>query len=200
MDTAPDLNAALNHTLTSAGHAPVDEAMTRHWVGHGARMLIEQALAQQSANDAAAIDRLLDTFLAYYREHLTDRSRPYPGVLDTLKTLRARGASLAVVTNKPAAMTEPLLAQLDIAPLLSATISGDTAARPKPAPDPVLLCLEQLALDAHEALFVGDSDTDVNAARAADMAVVCMRDGYNHGRDPETLGADAVLDGFNELL
>jgi phosphoglycolate phosphatase len=98
VDTAADLNAALNHALTGAGLAPVDLAHTRHWVGHGARVLIEQALAARDAADVS-VDGLYDAFISYYQGHLAAISRPYPHVVETLEALSARGARLAVVTN-----------------------------------------------------------------------------------------------------
>ena len=80
------------------------------------------------------------------------------------------------------------------------SVAPDTAANPKPAADPVLLALEQLQVTASQTLFVGDSQTDVLAAQAANVPVVCVRDGYNHGQDVTALGADGVIDQFAELI
>lgn len=202
IDTAPDINAALNHTLKINDLPLVDEALTRHWIGHGARVLIEQALAHSPARSTSPddADDMLETFLDYYRKNLATLSAPYPEVLATLTALRARGAKLAVVTNKMAALTDPLIDEIGMADYFDLVISGDTAANPKPAPDPVLLSLEQLQVDKAQALFVGDSQTDVLAAQAAGTAVVCVREGYNHGQDISALDADGVIDTFAELI
>lgn len=108
VDTAPDLNAALNHALQSAGLAPVDESLTRHWVGHGARVLVAQALKHQGV-ESHPVDPLFEAFLSYYAAHVAELSQPYPQVRKALSALVARGAKLAVVTNKLSRFTEALL-------------------------------------------------------------------------------------------
>ncbi len=199
IDTAPDIDAALNHGLGRAGLEPVSEALTRHWVGHGSRVLVEQALAHLGA-PASARDDVQRAFLEYYEHHIADRSTPYPHVIDSLLTLRERGAALAVVTNKMARLSEPLLHALNMAHLFDVVVGGDTAARPKPAADPALHACSIMGIEIADALFVGDSETDVGCARAAGCTVVCMRDGYNHGIPAQDLGADAVIDSFRELI
>ena len=97
-------------------------------------------------------------------------------------------------------LSVPLIEGLDMSHYFESIICGDSAPQPKPEPDPVYLCLEHLETDAADALFVGDSETDVLAARAAGMNVVCVRDGYNHGVDVSTLDLDGVIDSFEDLL
>ena len=199
VDTAPDINVALNAALSRAGFATVSEALTRHWVGHGARVLIEQALDHQGrAHDA--VEPLREAFIAHYEQNIATHSRPYPGVVEALAALRDRGARLAVVTNKMTRLTLPLLDALALSDWFECVVCGDTTARPKPAPDPALHAGALLGLGMHQTLFVGDSDTDVNCARAAGCAVVCVADGYNHGIAAESLGADAVIASFRDLL
>ena len=199
VDTAPDINAALNVSLQKAGLAGVDISLTRHWVGHGSRTLINQALAYL-AQPQRDIERLLEDFLHHYRNNLAAHSQIYPGVEQTLKRLKSDGIKLAVVTNKLAELSEPLLVDIGLAGYFDLVVSGDTANAPKPDPAPVLLCLQTFSLTAQQTLFVGDSDTDVNAALAAGVDVVCVRDGYNHGMDVTTLGATGIIDSFLELL
>jgi phosphoglycolate phosphatase len=199
VDTASDINAALNAALEDAGFVTVDEALTRHWVSHGARILIEQALTSQRA-PLEALDALLGAFLDHYARNLAVLSRPYEGVVETLAALAARGSRLAVVTNKRTKLTLPLLDALDLARFFDCVVCSDTAPRPKPAPDPALHAGRVLGLGMQEVLFVGDSTTDVECARAAGCAVVCVAGGYNQGMPPETLGADAIIGSFLELL
>ena len=199
IDTAADLNAALNHVFGRVDLAPVDIAHTRHWVGHGAKVLIEEALAAQGQPRQRA-ELMFDEFLAYYHRHVADLSRPYPHVVDALDMLRARGARLAVVTNKREGLTRSLLDALGLTGRFDSIVGGDTAARPKPAADPALLACEQIGLAPRDVLFVGDSTTDVGCARAAGCDVVCVPDGYNHGTPAHELGADAVIDSFRALV
>lgn len=199
VDTAPDINAALNHALNQHGLPGVTEALTRHWVGHGARALIDQALASQSfAQDPT--ESILEAFLDHYRAHIAERSRPYAGVETALDSLRARGARLGVVTNKRTDLSEPLLAALRLDRYFDVIVCGDTAAAPKPAADPAIFACSALALATAETLFVGDSDTDVACARAAGCPIVVVRDGYNHGVPATELGADAVIESFFDLV
>ena len=203
IDTAPDIDAALNHCLERHGYPKVDISLTRHWVGHGVRALVRESLIHhnRATPEEDHLEEMVETFLEYYASHLTDLSCPYPAVLDTLDALIEKGAKLAVVTNKLAKLSEPLIAGLEMSHYFEAIICGDSAAHPKPKPDPIYLCLEKLgAIAADDALFVGDSETDVLAARAASMNVVCVRDGYNHGVDVTTLDLDGVIDSFQELL
>lgn len=199
VDTAPDLNDALNRTLAAAGYPAVDESLTRHWIGFGARALVGQAL-ERHGGAAERTDELVEVFIRHYEGKIADQSRPYPDVVSTLRLLRDGGARLAVVTNKRAQLTEPLLDALDLRRYFDAVVSGDTANEPKPSAAPALFACTELSVATAEALFVGDSDTDVHCARAAGCPVVVVRDGYNHGIPAAELGADAVIDSFLDLV
>lgn len=202
VDTAPDLHVCLNHALTTHDYASVDIAHTRHWIGQGAKAMVAQALQAQlgAAPDEALLDKVCADFLPYYQDHLADHSRIYPHVVSTLNMLRQRGAELAVVTNKIEQFAAGLLAQLELTELFTSIVCGDTTKYPKPAPDPALHACRELGLDISDVLFVGDSSADVNCARAAGCDVVCVRDGYSHGIPPEDLGADRVIESFQDLV
>ncbi|NIP16446.1 MAG: phosphoglycolate phosphatase [Pseudomonadales bacterium] len=199
IDTAPDINVALNHALAHRDRPPVNEALTRHWVGHGARVLVEQALAYHEL-PGDDLDPIHEAFLAYYADHSAEHSRVYPGVVQTLEALKARGARLAVLTNKLTRFSLPILSTLGVDGYFDATVCGDTATAPKPAADPALLACRELRTIPGDSLVVGDSQTDVLCARAAGCPVVCVRDGYNHGVPADQLGADAVIESFLDLL
>ena len=204
IDTARDIQGALNAALASAGLSAVDESLTRHWVGHGSRVLIEQALRFHQrpdiAADEAAMERLRDLFIDHYTAHIADTSVVYPGVEETLVELEARGARLGVVTNKYAGLSLQVLDAFGLRRYFGVFVCGDTLPQRKPDPATALHALSVLGRTPSEALFVGDSATDVATARAAGCAVVCVREGYNHGIAPEDLGADAVIDSFLDLL
>jgi len=200
VDTAPDLMRALNHVLDDAGLPLVEEAMTRHWVGHGVRAMLSAAFEHHDAEmSEARIDGLFEACLAYYGEHIADFSEPYPTVVETLNTLAQR-ASLGVVTNKPADLSERLLEALDLRRFFGAVVGRGSTRNHKPHAEPALAACRKLDVVPRDALFVGDSATDVACARAAGCDVVLYRHGYNHGQDPDTLGADGVVDSFAALL
>ncbi len=207
VDTAPDISAALNHALHRHGYSGFDEALARHWVGHGARMLIKQALQNQRPPDAdtdsnseTITEALLADFIGYYEEHIADFSKPYPAVIDTLTQLNKRGAKLAIVTNKLTTLSKQVLDALELTRYFQSIVCGDSTDNPKPAADPALLACRELSLPVTRVLFVGDSATDVDCARAAGCDVVCVPDGYNHGIAASELGADAVIESLQDLV
>ena len=201
VDSVPDIDQALNHALATADLPPVAESLTRHWIGHGSRTLIQQALQHhQQLADTTAIDQLIGPFLSHYKANIAVHSKIYPQVRETLSTLKQSGSKLAVVTNKLTELSEPLLKDIGLYDFFDLIVCGDTADQPKPAADPIVLCLEHFDLTPAQVLMVGDSETDVLAAKAANVDVACVRDGYNHGVDVTTLDPDFVITSFAELL
>ena len=201
VDSVPDIDQALNHALATADLPPVAESLTRHWIGHGSRTLIQQALQHhQQPADTTAIDQLIGPFLSHYKANIAVHSKIYPQVRETLSTLQQAGSKLAVVTNKLTELSEPLLKDIRLYDFFDLIVCGDTTAQPKPAADPIVLCLEHFDLTPPQVLMVGDSETDVLAAKAANVGVACVRDGYNHGVDVTTLDPDFVITSFAELL
>ena len=201
VDTAPDLMAGLNVCLSEHGYAAVDEELTRRWVGHGAAKMIEQALIHQgSEQPSPGLARsMFDRFLEHYSSHIADESQPYPGVREALDSL-GRHASLGIVTNKVSTLTTPLLDALDLARHFDVVVCSDTVGVFKPAADPALHACASLGVDASRTLFVGDSITDVQCARAAGCDVVCVPYGYSGGIAPEDLGADRLIDSLTCLV
>lgn len=200
VDTAPDLSRALNHTLAQAGLDGVDESLTRHWVGHGVRAMLEAAfrhLGLPARQDE--LDHHQAVLVDHYTAHIADYSLPYPTVVETLAALAAH-APLAVVTNKPTDLSNRLLGALDLARYFEVVVGRGSTEHFKPHPEPALYACERLGEAAGQALFVGDSETDVLCARAAGCDIVLYRHGYNHGRNPDRLGADRVIDSFDALV
>jgi phosphoglycolate phosphatase len=202
VDTAPDLNTALNYALQTTGHPGVDEAETRQWVGHGAMVMIEQALkhVRRSNTKDEPLACIHQLFLDHYATHIADKSLPYPNAVKTLKTLRARGSKLGVVTNKAIHLTRILLDHMDLEQYFDVVVGGDSLQVRKPGAEPALYACNELDAVPSETLFVGDSSTDIGCARAAGCDVVCVTDGYNHGANLEDLGADSIIDSLMDLL
>lgn len=203
VDSAPDLHVALDHVLTRAGHRSVSETLVREWVGTGARQLIIQALADQypeAAPEQLDLDGLHARFLDYYQSNIAVHSRPYPGVVETLTLLRDAGTPMAVVTNKYEGLSRQLLADLKLDHWFGAVVGGDTLSVKKPDPEPLFEACRQLGGDPRQALMLGDSITDVRAARAAGIPVVCVSYGYNHGQDIRCTRPDLVVDSLIALF
>lgn len=204
VDSAPDINGALNAALAAGDYPPVGQDLTRNWVGSGSRALLEAALTHHHAAhriaDADHMEHLLSAFIAHYTAHIADSSRVYPGVIAALTQLKAAGAGLAVVTNKLTGLSNQLLEALDLAQYFAAVVGGDALPQRKPDAAPAWHACRALGCAPRDCLFVGDSATDVATARAAGCRVVCVRDGYNHGTPAAELGADAVIDSMIELL
>lgn len=201
IDSAPDIHRALNVTLQQFGMAHVDEATTRLWVGHGSRRLLQTAIDKEP--DCAFTEPsedMLACFMSYYHAHIADHSQPYDDVRTTLAALNARGAKLAVVTNKYLHLSESVLEQLELIEEFATVVGHESSGAPKPAPDPALLACERLGIEPRDALFVGDAPPDVGCARAAGCDVVVVSYGYNMGVDPLKLGGDSVIDSLGQLL
>lgn len=198
-DTAADLGAAVNHALAAIGREPVPTAQVRNLIGGGARLMLSRALALTGGEDGVENEALIAALLDHYAAHIAVHTRPYPGCLAALEALASHGVRLAVVTNKAEPLAQRLLDALGLTPRFDCVIGRGSAgiAAPKPAPDPLLAM--QARLGGGAAAYVGDSSFDVRAARAARMPVVAVSFGYNDV-PPEDLGADAVIDHFDELV
>ena len=201
VDSVPDIAWCIDRTMPRFGIPPRGEALVRRWVGNGVDRLVERALTGEP--DAQAAPGLLReacaVFLDLYSVHGRDRSRIYPGVRDGLAALRAHGAALACITNKPWRPAVDLLAHLALLDSFELVLGGDSLPRRKPDPLPLLHACSALGVAVEHALFAGDSVNDVAAARAAGMRVACVSYGYNHGRDISEAAPDAVVDSIEEL-
>lgn len=203
LDTLADIALALNRALLECGCESLPENDVRGMIGRGAPILIERAAAAQGrVLDAATQTGMLERFFYHYgelEELNEDRARPYDGAAEALHSLHDAGLATAVVTNKQYRFASALLARLGLSGWVDVVVGGDTCARRKPDPQPLLFACESLHALPVNALMVGDSVNDVQAARAAGIPVVCVSYGYNEGRDARSLECDALLDSLSEL-
>ena len=201
VDSVPDLAYCVDSMMVALDRAPHGEASVRLWVGNGVERLVRRALvgALQGEPDDADFERAYPLFLELYAENTSKRSCLYPGVRDGLDILKAADYCLGCVTNKAAQFTEPLLKDLGLYEDFSIVISGDTLSKKKPDPAPLLHAAEFFDCDPGNALMIGDSVSDVAAARAAGFQIVCVSYGYNHGVDIRESAPDAVVDSFVEI-
>jgi phosphoglycolate phosphatase len=198
VDSLPDLLWTTNTLLDELGRPPVSAAAVRRWIGDGAAVLVQRALAATGgAPDIPSAD-LLGRFLALYGTHLAVDSRPFPGAADAMRALRQAGHLLGVCTNKPTDLAVALLASLDLLPAFGAVIGGDGVSARKPHPDHLLATLAAMGAGDRRAVMVGDGANDVAAARGAEIPVVVVGFGYSMV-EPRALGGDAVIDSFAEL-
>lgn len=199
VDTAPDLAAAMNHVLGLCGRPPLPVDDVRHLVGHGARALIKRGLEVTGDPAPHLIDRHWPDFLAYYAAHIADGSRPFDGVTAAVDALAAAGCTLAICTNKPTGLATTLIAALGWQARFAAILGLDAVLQPKPHAGHVLATLAACGGDVADAAFVGDSATDVGAARNAGLPIVLVSFGFTDvpARD---LGGDAVIDHYDALI
>ena len=190
LNTLEDLCAAMNHTLRVSGYPERTLDEVRRFVGNGIRKLIERAAPQ--GTDSTEIDRLFGIFNGYYKEHCADNTKPYDGILDMLKKLRANGVKTAVVSNKADYAVQELCIQY-FDGLFDAAAGERTGVRKKPAPDSVFAVLEKLGVKAENAVYIGDSDVDIETARNSGMDKIIVDWGF---RDKDFLiskGADMIV-------
>jgi len=199
VDTAPDLIDALNVVFVRQGLTPVNYAAGRSLIGGGARRMLENALKLESRPfSAGAVDRMFDEFIAYYADHIADRSRPFPGLDTALDRLAGEGCRLAVCTNKLEGLSRRLLDALDLSRRFAAVCGQDTFGIQKPDPAILSRTIEAAGGDPGRAVMVGDSGIDIATARAAGVPVVAVDFGYSETPVAD-LGPDRLIGHFDEL-
>lgn len=199
LDTSGDIGAALNHTLVESGRAPVPQEVVPRLIGGGVGQLLRNALAHEEGLDDAELLHLQEQLVAFYSRNIAAHTRVYPGGVAMLDALAANGVKLAVATNKREGLARQLFESLGLSQRFVTVIGGDTLgiARAKPRPD---MLHEMVARSGGgRAAFVGDTSYDVRAAKAAGLPVVAVTFGF-HDAPPQTLGADAVIDHYDELI
>ncbi|WP_148254847.1 phosphoglycolate phosphatase [Aidingimonas lacisalsi] len=202
IDSVPDLAVAVDAALAWLELPPCGEIGVRHWVGNGSRKLLERALhdALGRQPDEAMLERAHDAFLCHYAEAPVKHTRLYPGVQEALDGLSRQAIKLALVTNKPQAFLQPILAHFNMDRYFEVAIGGDTLARKKPHPDPLWHIAGHCRVSAEHCLMAGDSRHDIDAGRCAGFRTVAVPYGYNHGESVVASDPDAVVESLEELV
>ncbi|MGS4884377.1 phosphoglycolate phosphatase [Roseibium sp. MB-4] len=194
-----DLVATLNAVLDKAGHGTVPQDKVANMVGMGAKVLLQRGLDYlEIAWSDETIAPLYEDFLEYYAANIAVHTRPFDGVVPALDRFRADGWKLAVCTNKTERLTLPLLAALNMTDHFDAVVGGDTFAVSKPYAEPVLGAIKRAGGTPEGSIMIGDSVTDIKAARAAGIPVVAVDFGYTPVPVSE-LGPDCIISHFDEL-
>jgi phosphoglycolate phosphatase len=202
IDSVPDLAAAVDNMLLELGRQPAGIDAVREWVGNGVHLLVRRALANHI--DAENVDEVeaahaLELFNGFYAQG-HELTVVYPGVRDTLKWLNKQGVEMALITNKPERFVAPLLDQMKIGRYFKWIIGGDTLPQKKPDPAALFFVMKMANIPASQSLFVGDSRSDVQAAKAAGVKCVALSYGYNHGRPIAEESPALVIDDLRKLI
>lgn len=199
VDTAADLIATLNLILTAEGLRPVTRDDAGALLGAGARAMIERGFRLNAAAlDVATLDRLFAAYIPLYEARIAEESRPFPGAVEALDRFAAAGWRLAICTNKLEGLSRRLLDELDLSPRFAAICGGDTFPVRKPDAGHLLGTIARAGGTRETTVMVGDSATDVNAAKNAGVPVVGVTFGYTDA-PVASFGPDAVIDRFDEL-
>lgn len=200
VDTAPDLLAALNHTLEDYGAPKISMDDLSKLVGDGAKAMIATGLhiADKSVSPVEE-DKLLQKFLTYYQENIAVLSKPFDNLRPCLTYLQQNGAKLGVCTNKREHLSKKLLNELELSHFFEAIIGADTLPMRKPDPGHILGTIEHIQGDTKRAVMIGDSKNDFKAAQAAGIPVVAVTFGYTAIPVVE-FSPDAIIHHYDELL
>ncbi|HSV28796.1 MAG TPA: phosphoglycolate phosphatase [Candidatus Omnitrophota bacterium] len=196
--SVPDLTVAVNKLLAEEGRPALADADVGPMVGDGVGMLVRRAFTAAGGVPEGDLAPYVARFVAHYEPHAADLTRPYPGVIATLRSLKAKGLKLAVCTNKVSGATRRILAALEIERYFDAVVGGDDTPVHKPDPTHVRITLDKLGVSDAETLYVGDSENDVKAAKGAGLPVVLVTFGYTRIPVAE-LGGDLLIDRFQDL-
>lgn len=198
LDTAPDMAQALNRLRREQGEREIPFAQIRPHVSHGALALVRTGFPDA---DDERVGSLRARFLELYSADIAGETTLFPGFEAVLAQLDARGLRWGIVTNKPAFLTEPLLAAMQLSTRANCIVSGDTLPQRKPHPAPLLHAAALLGIQTSDCVYVGDAERDVRAAHAAGMRALVALFGYLGEHDqPQAWGADALINEPSELI
>ena len=197
IDSKVDLVHSVNAARGLMQLPPISEELVSSYVGNGAPVLMRRALGQEASE--ADVQRALEYFLGYYREHMLDNTRLYPGVKDALDRLHSAGSHMAVLTNKPVRFSRELVNGLGLGDHFFQVYGGNSFEQKKPDPIGVETLLKESRIARERAVMVGDSGVDIRTARNANIRAC----GVTYGFQPEGFvqdPPDILVDDMNELV
>jgi len=204
IDTVPDIVPATDKVMADIGLPKRSVSQVREWVGNGGEEFVRRALLGKmdgELEDKNLLQRARLLFMKYYAEENGKHSHLFTGVREGLNWLKSQGCQLACCTNKPERCTIPLLKTLGILDDFGLVLSGDSLAKKKPDPLPLQYTLQFFNVKAENAVMLGDSISDILAAKAVKMPIICVDYGYNHGNDICLIDPkpDIVIESFVDL-
>ena len=194
--TAPDFQVAINRMRSELDLQPLDIQTITEFVGKGSENLMRRVLGVDF--DADEVERRFELALSRYQHHYLQingqHSELYPGVTEGLSAMQTQGLKLACVTNKPIAFARPLLEKTGLLPFFEVIYGGDSLPRKKPDPLPMLTVCSDFGLTPSQAVAIGDSSNDAEAARAAGCRGLTVPYGYNHGQPVQSIDSDGIVE------
>lgn len=197
LDTLEDLADSTNYIMRSFGYPERTIAEVRSFVGNGIRKLLERSAPKDTSSEE--IDRMFEKFKEYYGVHCADKTKPYDGIMELLNALKEQGVKLAVVSNKADYAVKALCEQY-FCGVFDEAVGERTGIARKPAPDTVNEVLKKLQIDRSRAVYIGDSEVDVQTAKNAELDCIAVDWGF---RDKEVLikaGAETIVSTPAELF
>lgn len=201
VDSSPDIALSINIMLHEIGCTSVSQELVQLWIGNGAEKLLERALhhALGEKPNANINKQARELFIKAYSENAANLTQCYPNAIETLQYFQNAGVGLGCVTNKPRQFVLPLFDALALQPYFSALVCGDDLPSKKPSPEPILAAMQQLGGQIDNGYMVGDSETDILAAKHAGTGAIYVSYGYNRGVSVEQY-APITIHGLQELL
>ncbi|MEK0429437.1 MAG: hypothetical protein RL001_1964 [Pseudomonadota bacterium] len=195
VDTAPDFQVAINRLRAELDLAPLELETIKEFVGKGSEHLMRRVLGVDFG--AQEVEHRFEHAMQRYQHHYLQinglHSQVYPQVHEGLAVMQERGLYLACVTNKPIAFARPLLEKTGLLPFFRVIYGGDSLPRKKPDPLPMLTVCGDFGIAPHEAVAIGDSSNDAEAARAAGCRSLAVPYGYNHGQPVQSIASDGIV-------
>lgn len=199
-DTALDLSATLNHILKQNGRDEIENSLIRNMVGQGAKALILKGFSHTGDIPTEKhLDILFDQYLKYYLNHISDKTKIFPGAIELLENLKNHNIKIAICTNKNIELTHALLKDLKIKHYFDAITCGDSFNFKKPDPKHLIETCKLMNVDPIKAIMVGDSINDISAGNSAKMLTVGVTFGYTE-TPVSKLGPDIIIDHFDQFI
>ncbi len=196
VDTAPDFQVAINRLREELDLTPLDIETVKEFVGKGSENLMRRVLGVDF--ETSEVERRFEHALQRYQHHYLQinglHSQVYPEVHEGLAAMRESGLRLACVTNKPIAFARPLLNKTGLLSYFEVIYGGDSLPRKKPDPLPMLTVCRDFSIAPHQAVAIGDSSNDAEAARAAGCRSLIVPYGYNHGQPVQSIASDGIVE------
>jgi phosphoglycolate phosphatase len=194
VDSFKDIACATNRVLTKLGLTTLPETQIMSYVGQGAQWLLSCSLKAAGDPHASLLTQARQLFLPDYMAHLTDHTKPFPGVVDMLQLLHTSGATLAICTNKPLVLASALIQQLDLKPYFATILGGDSLETKKPDPAPLLHIMRQFSISPRHTAMIGDSSYDILAGRRANTWTCGVVHAIHQAPELLRCAADLILD------
>jgi phosphoglycolate phosphatase len=202
IDSVPDLSLAINLMLEELGKDSFSIDQIKKWVGNGALMLVQRAMSGKNEPDILnkeELQKALELFLDHYTNNIFKKTRLYPNVKETLQELHKYSKKMVIITNKPHKFVKPILEELKIEEFFDDFIGGDYLSQKKPHPLPINYIIEKFQIPKRDVVMIGDSKSDILAAKSANIDSIALSYGYNQNEDLSKFKPELIIDNFSKL-